>query len=415
MTSTSDAPFGFGQAVTGGGNVAPTPVQDSAGLAAALSALGDSDAPKTIELGEGSYNFKGQNTQVFTIRARNLTIRAQAGKRVKLKNFKLVVDLARADNILIQDLAFRSDGAQDSARDAISLSVVGSDQPSPIAPPDVRSNVRITHCSFDGYYDIAIDSHTQFGRPRLLATIDHCLFFDSMAGKNPPPPGQAPPNPKKGPFLFVNRGAINISGLSEEGENQVQGSSYVTVAFNVFVDVWRRTPRVAQGTVAHIFNNLLFRWGFGNNSDRVDALDPKRKTSSWVGINVETGASAVIQANRFIPWASKPDLSQAIKVDQDNGRTSADIGTRNFPNEFDDAEGVTGSAQPPGPFSQINIASYLGQEPEVTRVGEVPWAELVQGAGPRLSPGVSDPKETAARQEVLDVLSASAAATTTAA
>jgi pectate lyase len=404
MLSTSDAPFGFGQAVTGGGDVAPTSVQDSAGLAAALSTLGDSDGPKTIELVEGSYDFKGQNTQVFTIRARNLTIRAQTGKRVKLKNFKLVVDLARADNILIQDLAFRSDGAQDSARDAINLNVVGSDRPSPSAPPDVRSNVRITHCSFDGYYDIAIDSHTQFGRPRLLATIDHCLFFDSMAGKNPPPPGQAPPDPKKGPFLFVNRGAINISGLTEAGEDHTQGSSYVTVAFNVFVEVWRRTPRVAQGTVAHIFNNLLFRWGFGNNSDRVDAQDPERKTSSWIGINVETGASAVIQANRFIPWDSKPDLNKAIKVDQDNGRTIADIGTRNFPNEFDNAQGMAGSAQPPGPFSQINIGSYLGQEPEVTLVGQVPWASIVNSAGPRLSPGVSDPKETAARQEVFTVI-----------
>jgi len=240
-----------------------------------------------------------------------------------------------------------------SARDAIEFLSTAT-----TSSAATTANVRITHCAFDGYYDIAIDSHVQSTGPRLLATIDHCLFFDAN-------PGQ----PSKGGATFVNRGAINFANKVHNG----MGNSTVTVANNVFIDVWRRTPRVAEGNQAQIFNNVLFRWGFGNNAN-----DPANMTNEWVGMEADNRAQAVIQANRFIPWRKKVVANKTVNIDPAQGQEAQVDFTNLVPvgvggigttirgpkdtNEFDGANGTKPSPAglPPASTATINVESWYG-------------------------------------------------------
>lgn len=373
---TSDAAFGFGKEVTGGGSGPVMLIGGRKDLAMALKSLGDANGPIVLELGAGDYDFSGRHRrgeQMFPIRARNLTIRPAAGARVVLQNIQLAFDLTRIDNILIENLSFHSDGAEDFARDAISLDAPGPNEPGgsdvpfdPFRGNDPQARVRITHCAFDGYHDISIDSHSRWGLPRLLATIDHCLFFDGQ-------PGQG---------NFQDRGAINIDSAPATGDQRVRGSSYVTVARNAFINVWRRSPRVVEGNIAHIFNNVLYRWGAGN------ATDP-----TWVGMAIGGGTgesrqengTAVIQANRFIPITGKESLDHTVEV---GANAVVDLGLTTFPNRFDTVLGVerVDNELPRAPthgFTPINIASYVGAEPLGVESKEtVSWKSIVKEAGP---------------------------------
>jgi hypothetical protein len=388
MLTTSDQAFGFGKAVMGGGDLPASvkSVSDRAGLAAELNRLGNSNGPTVIELQAGTYDFSPRAAaKSFTIRAKKLTIRAKKGNRVVLKNLQLLLDLERADDILIQDLAFYSDGT--GPEDAILFDGTNGSR-------DTTSRVRITHCSFDGYKDIAIDSHSH--RTLLLATIDRCLFFDSKPGM---PDGPLMPDGSGKMFRpFVNRGAINIASVVLDSGERTDGNSLVTVAFNVFVNVWRRNPRVGfPGNFGDIFNNLVYHWGSGNGEN-----EENNGTDTWNGMAVGNQGTAVIQANRFIP-GSVPEGTNTDKTVLRTGETVhldnnpfVDIGTSSgFPNQFDN-----GAQVPTGQlanFSSERTRLYstvqLGQPPTVTTTANLAvtttgtpnpftWANIVTDAGP---------------------------------
>lgn len=403
------AGVGFGGTVTGtapsGTTTTLVPVNDKATLKAALAPLATAGSGSTIiELdrpsGQNFYDFKDlrSDKQTFVIKGKNITIRAKAGARVVLKSIQFLIDVDNADNILIQDLNFRSDRDKNNARDAIVLDspdvTTTTNGVTTVTDPLGANNttdqchVRITHCSFDGYYDIAIDSHTRPDRPLLLATIDHCLFYDSA-------PGQAPSGSS-----FVNRGAINIDSNANvtAGSQRTVGHAYVTVTRNVFVDQWRRSPRIAVGNFGHIFNNLLYRWGFGDDS---------ASKSTWVGMTIGGGdmvpnGIALIQANRFIPWKKKVQLNQALNI---GANTTVDIGltaappapqTSRYPNRFDDKDGnaIPNAAPPtptPGGFATLRLDEFNGialpTPVEATGTTGISWTTVVTEAVPA---GISD-------------------------
>src|SRR5436305_1797699 len=116
MAIASDKAFGFGQGVTGGGDGKKSkvvPVENQKDLRKALADLGaKSSGPTVVELAASDdYDFRKakKKGEEFTIGAQNLTLRARKGERVELRNISLTFDLATADNILIEDLAFHSD------------------------------------------------------------------------------------------------------------------------------------------------------------------------------------------------------------------------------------------------------------------------------------------------------------------
>lgn len=385
MVLTSDQAIGFGKAVTGGGATEATSVADRAGLATMLDGLGNSDGPTVIELQAGTYDFRPANVtkKKFTLRAKQLTIRAQPGARVVLKNLQLVLDLGRADNILIQDLAFYSDG--NDGEDAILFDGEKGSR-------KLTSRVRVTRCSFDGYKDIAIDSHSH--QTLLLATIDHCLFFDSRPGM---PLSPLRPDGNRMVFPFVDRGAVNIASVVLKSGKRTEGNSLVTVAFNVFVNVWRRCPRVAfQGNFGDIFNNIVYHWGAGNGDD-----SHENGTDTWNGMSVGNQGTAVIQANRFIPGEvtvvtenkseQQTRTGKTIRLDSNPIVDIGTIGTKRLPNQFD------GKAKAPtGTFRNLstqrtNLYStvQLGAPPTVTSktalgvaTNALTWATIVTDAGP---------------------------------
>jgi hypothetical protein len=394
--------FGFAQGVTGGGAAAPTRVKNPAELRAALEALTADSPPTVIELvgvppGENAFDF-GSGTgkrQAITIRARGLTLRPFGG--VVLKNLKLAVDCDVSDNILISGLSFHSEGAADGARDAIDLDSSGG-----AANPPPASRVRITRCSFDGYYDISIDVKTAPASPRLLVTIDHCLFFDTK-------PGLFGPKNKDGESAtFVNRGAINFA--TDKGKGVNQANAFVTVANNAFIDVWRRSPRIARGTRGHIFNNLLYRWGF------TDPQSPEATDGTWRGMEVGGGENAnptddgtvLIQANRFIPWSEKTQVEPEIKI---HPHTHVDL--RGMPprlNAFDTFEAKPVADGQPVPTvpeerqARIDTEAFYGDlglsAPQVVAMARVGWLALVQEAGPpTLFPSAGNP-----RRELVNLL-----------
>jgi hypothetical protein len=373
--NASDSAFGFGKDVEGGGQTPTMSVVSDEGLVKALKDLGDSDGPTVIGLKPGSYSFTKKE---ISIRARRLTLRPEPGSSVPiiLQNASLKLDLERADDILIQDLFFYSDGEIGHPKDGILLD---GDQGS----RDSRSRVRITHCYFDGYRDMAIESRSH--QSRLLATIDHCLFYDR--------------NPGKGDFF--NRGALNIaSAIDESGDTpppgqekpRKEGNSFVTVAFNVFVDIWRRSPRVGfPGNFGHVFNNLVYRWGFNNETN-----------DTWRGMPVGNGGEALIEANRFIPWKEK--LERAIQADDPE---RVDIGSGELLNEFDKAEGTQDRAVvPTGTFASFNAKKIYKLQgianPDVSPTNTANlWQDIVRAAGPR---GFAPPVSSVAKQRVLNAL-----------
>jgi hypothetical protein len=392
----NDGAFGFGQGVTGGSAAAaPTRVKNAAELRTALEALTPDSPPTIIELvgvppNENAFDFGSGigKRQAVKLRARGLTLRPFGG--VVLKNFRLAVDCDVSDNILITGLSFHSDGAADGARDAIDLDSNGG---AANAPPSSR--VRITRCSFDGYFDIAIDVKTAPASPRLLVTIDHCLFFDSRPGL------YGPKGRKKEPATFVNRGAINFATDKEKGVKDA--NAFVTIANNAFIDVWRRSPRIARGTRAHVFNNILFRWGI------TDPNSPEPNNGTWRGMEVGGGENAnptddgtvLIQANRFIPWSEKPQTEPEIKI---HPNTHVDL--RGVPprlNVFDTSEGKPVADGEPVPTvpedrrTRIDTDAFYRdlnlEPPQVVAMARVGWLALVREAGPpALFPSAGNPR-----------------------
>jgi uncharacterized membrane protein len=369
MLITSDDAFGFGQQVTGGKPLTGATknlveVNDKTQLKTALGNLtAASTAETVITIAANDYEFKEETQNKFTIGAKNVTIRAKKDNRVELKNIGLVLDLASIDNILIKDLAFHSDGSSGS-NDAILFDGTA-------ATSGVTNRVRITHCTFDGYKDMAIEIRSALSR--LLATIDHCHFVDR--------------NPGGGDFL--NRGSINIASVIASGGQRLDGNSFVTVAFNFIEDVWRRSPRVAaKGSQAHIFNNVLSRPGFGNT-----------ESLKWNGIVIENKATAAIQANRIIPWSEKASgvAVRARTLKHDDNTTvdvgdigSPDLGQADLRNELDNAKGkpdnyFTSPIRPEGSFATLLVSLWytgLGLvSPPVTPAGRVPWADVIARAG----------------------------------
>lgn len=366
MLLTSDAAFGFGQNVTGGGAAAETRITGRQELIDELNRLGSSTTATVLTLVAADYEFKHEAQRTFTIGAKNLTLRAAAGQRVQLKNFGLSLDLASIDNVLIENLAFHSDGDADP-EDCILFDGTKSSN-------DV-SRVRITHCTFDGYKDLAIEMRSHLSL--VLATIDHCHFVDRHPGERLP---------------FINRGAIDVvSVIDETTKKRTPGNSAVTIAFNVFEDVWRRSPRIAQtGNFGHVFNNLLYRWGFGNNADAI---------TSWNGMSIGneeylTGDTvAAIHANRFIPWKDKATGAAASKAFEHDSNTRVNIGGQPFPNRFDKPDGSVDANSPlaPAPDEQNHFPAPVQVReryrsrgvtpPVVTPADQVPWQTLVDRAG----------------------------------
>ena len=389
MLPTNDAAFGFGQGVTGGTSSTSTMIQaaNKSELKRELNNLSaSSSTPTVLTLTGDNYDFTGE--EAFTIGVKNLTITAQSGTNVTLTNLGLVLNLTQIDNILIQGLAFISDGT--GPADGILFDGTGNgtgklsdDDSGSTIGSQVTNRVRITHCTFNGYKDDAIE--IRGFRSLLLATIDHCFFVDSHAGERPP---------------FKDRGALNIASViltpSQQGQRaqRATANSFVTVAFNFFAEVWRRSPRAAaSGTHAHIFNNLLYRWGYQEGG----VTDEK----SWNGMSIgalenQTGLPmpmAVIQANRFIPWDEKQ--SGAIMLDSG---TQVDIGPADLGNRFDKPNGKkddnSGLAPNPVPAHTIDVNSWytslkdpngvsLGlTAPQVTAAENVNWVKLGRRSGP---------------------------------
>ncbi|MFP5246846.1 MAG: hypothetical protein ACLGH0_09135 [Thermoanaerobaculia bacterium] len=415
-TNPLDSAFGFGAftPVTTPPVVVKT-ITNKTQLKAALDAAAGIFPPTNTVLrlsASDDYDFRNEALQTFIIRAKNVTIEAAPGQRVVLKNFGLLLALDGIDNILIQDLVFHSDGDADNARDAIKLFASERPAPPPGTPPLTTQNtnagsVRITHCSFDGYFDISIDSRSSAVSRRLLVTIDQCLFFDARPGR-PKAVGNAVPE-------FVNRGAINFGSLenpADRGGPQLVGNAYATVAANVFVDVWRRCPRVATGNFGHVYNNLVFRWGNGNFED-----DEANKTNTWLGMAVGGGSgvvgtgvpngTALIEANRFIPVKDKKALEKTIEI---NPNTKISLGSN--ANEFDSLDGTNRNKTltvPAANSAAIDIATVYSNVNRTAPTVAVPtaaeWLTIVARAGPRQ--GTATAAETAAKKAVTDVLSPS--------
>jgi|GEM_PF-1789235 len=433
---SNDGFFGFGAQATGAPATTepvafPTqppadPLANFNTLVAALTELKNPSAsPTLLSIPEGDYEFKDQKLD-FVIKAKQVTIQAQAGANVVLRNITIRVDLASIDRILIQDLVFRSDG-EGATGDGIRLTPA-EDATTTTLGQNFPASVRITHCSFNGYDDIAIDSRSSVFFPFLAATIDHCLFFDSRPGM----PDHLEQGESKLPF--VDRGAINIGSTESPGGGpQLPSHSVVTVAYNAFIDVWRRCPRIADGNFGHIFNNILYRWGTGH-------YDDANGGNTWRGIEIgggdgitdvnrndTTNGTALIEANRFIPDPRKADLNDAINI---RPNTIVDVGVSllpnqpspNQPNRFDDDEGrakevtfLTTPAVGGDPKTDFTVPSQgftiIGQvwpgqvsipRPAATPVNNVDWKDLVRQAGPRRTTAATSP-ENVARQKLLDV------------
>jgi len=432
MPATTTGSFGFGKDVVGApAGTAETVVRTPAELTTAIANAATANA-SLITFAGGEYNF---DNEAILVRGRNITLKRQTDARVALNNVRLQLDVSSIDQILIRGLVFHSDGEAKSARDAIELTPPDVVEVKTVGDGRSKARVRITHCSFDGYYDIAIDSRSSDKFPQLLVTIDGCLFFDSNPGQPTTLIGDDP--------AFVNRGAINFgsrSGPGGAGHPQLRNDAHVTVARNVFISVWRRCPRVANGNFGHIFNNLVYQWGVGNTENT-----KTNKTNAWVGMEVghgdgvidgKTNGSALIEANRFIPYELKDGLDRTIDI---GPNTKVDIGTTNvkptkvgippggaatgsatgdanprpllksgLPNRFDDKDGkpqpTVTLPEPPDGFANLSVKPFEDvnlPRPPADDANTLDWMALVNEAGPR---GVRASREESAKLVLLNIL-----------
>lgn len=255
MPATGLPAIGFGQKVTGGGSN-PTKIlrvtapgnSGKGTLAEAVATVNEASTrsagypPYEIVIATGSTSTTriSPNTKAHTITARNLTIRGE-GNAVIARN-QLAFDCRTADNIILQDLRFISNG-NDDPRDTITIDATQGRG---------GTGFWIDRCVFQAYFDLSITTNTRdlAGAPALLITISHCRFYDND------PNGEA----------HKNHGAIGIHGTGGKTRDK-KTNAYATVCRNVFSKVRRRSPRSSHLTVVHAFNNVLLDWGTDNASD----------------------------------------------------------------------------------------------------------------------------------------------------
>ncbi|HWK88731.1 MAG TPA: hypothetical protein VNP72_02000, partial [Longimicrobium sp.] len=148
----------------------------------------------------------------------------------------LVFDCRSADNIILRDLSFKSDGTSDP-HDCITIDATRGRH---------GKGFWIDHCEFEAYFDMNIVTNTrdQVGEPPLLITVSHCRFRDRDPGGG------------------TDHGALGIHGSDQlpAGADQ-RTNAYATVYRNVFSHVRRRSPRSSHRTVVHAVNNILDEWG----------------------------------------------------------------------------------------------------------------------------------------------------------
>jgi pectate lyase len=252
MPATGLPAIGFGQKVTGGGSH-PTKILrvtsvNNTGKGTLAEAIATVNGASTQSAGYPAYEIViatgstpiSANTKAHTITARNLTIRG-TGNAVIERN-QLAFDCRTADNIILQDLRFISNG-NDDPRDAITIDGTRGRG---------GTGFWIDRCVFQAYFDLSITTNTRdlAGAPPLLITISHCRFYDDN------PNGAA----------HKNHGAIGIHGTGGKTRDKAT-NAYATVCRNVFSKVRRRSPRSSHLTVVHAFNNVLLDWGTNNVGD----------------------------------------------------------------------------------------------------------------------------------------------------
>ncbi|HEU0012753.1 MAG TPA: hypothetical protein VFQ45_03680 [Longimicrobium sp.] len=240
--------LGFGKNVTGGGpsptriavtqaaNTGSGSLANAIGLANANSRA-DASLHQEIVIGSpGSALTVKANDTNLVVTARNLTIRAIGGAVIRRNH--LVFDCASADNIILRDLSFDSDGTSDP-EDCITIDGRVGRQP---------TGFWIDHCSFEAFRDMCITSYTRDlpgQAPPLLISISSCRFND----RNP-----------SGTASF-NHGAVGIYGATKHFPDDTRTNTYATIYGNYFRHTRRRSPRSTQLTLVHAFNNVLDEWG----------------------------------------------------------------------------------------------------------------------------------------------------------
>jgi pectate lyase len=221
----------------------------------------------------------------LTIRAKNLTIRAVGNAIIKRNH--LVLDCTQADNILLTNLHFASDG---DSKPNDSISIVATEGRG-------KTGFWIDHCTFEAYFDLSITSNTRdkVGAPPLLITVSNCHFFDKD------------PDGKK----HRNHGALGIHGTGRKDkdsedkartqEEDKNTNAYATVYRNFFENVRRRSPRSSNRTFVHAFNNVLKKWGTSK---------PGKDTDQENGMSAGHFGILAAEANYFLAGA----LKEAIEI-----------------------------------------------------------------------------------------------------
>jgi pectate lyase len=250
--------IGFGKNVTGGGKK-PGRIEvtkgKNEGSGTLKDAIEEANAAKGREL-EIVITTKiepNPNKDALKVTAKNLTIRAEGGAVINLNH--LIFDCTQADNILLTNLRFDSDGLS-KPYDTISIDAT-----------EGRGEIGfwIDHCSFEAYKDLSITTNTRdkAKAPPLLITVSHCRFHDR--------------NPNAG----RDHGGLGIHGTGggddkNAGPGDRETNAYATVYRNYFETVRRRQPRSSQRTFVHAFNNVLKNWGNGDPNptpqDQVNAM-----------------------------------------------------------------------------------------------------------------------------------------------
>jgi pectate lyase len=226
----------------------------------------------------------------LVIRAKNLTIRADGDAVIKRNH--LVFDCTQADNVLLTNLQFASDG-DSKPNDSISIDAKEGRG---------KTGFWIDHCTFEAYRDLSVTTNTRDkeGAPPLLITVSHCHFFDKD------------PDGAK----HRDHGALGIHGTGrkdktsknkdrtqQEDENT---NAYATVYRNFFENVRRRSPRSSNRTFVHAFNNVLKQWGTSN-----PGKDPDQENGMIAG----HFGILVSEANYFFAGA----LKEAIEITKKKG------------------------------------------------------------------------------------------------
>lgn len=350
--------IGFGQLVTGADVPGSTPtrfnVTRAGGDAAEVGTLPWAVAQANAAAGAPceiviQTNVDPNQTKL-TITARNLTIRAEGNATIDSNN--LVFNASLADNVILRDLRFTSDGVT-KPNDCIKILAREGRGP---------KGFWIHHCYFRAYPDLSITTNTQdlpqAGADPLRITVSSCRFYD------PDPNGDA----------HMDHGALGIHGFGDKEKNirDLKTNAYATVCRNVFDHVRRRSPRSSQLTFVHAFNNLLMDWG----TNDLDALQQNGMESGNFGLLVAQAnyfeAGSVLKTAIEVAGGDEParlTVGVGARVNEyANGATPAQkVGDRiAIQRRYQD--GLGSGAVPP-------IPEPMSPQLRATILGEVPAAE----------------------------------------